>query len=116
MTLGDPKLPDRFWRKVKLDPDTQCWNWIGCKDPKGYGRFWYRGKNRWAHRVTKRFRRTAHHTCYNTSCVNPEHLQDVSRAKNSHFGHAPEYDSEAYKKYESYYQNHYEAQGVDAPF
>ena len=89
MTFGDPSLPERFWEKVIPIPFSGCWLWLAATDPKGYGFFWFKGKKRWAHRLTKRFRRTAHHKCYVTSCVNPDHLIDVSRAKNSSYGHSP---------------------------
>lgn len=89
MTLNDPRLPERYWEKVITEPNSGCWLWIGACDRKGYGKFWYDGKSRWAHRLTKRFRRTAHHKCWQTCCVNPDHLIDVSRAKNSYLGHCP---------------------------
>lgn len=87
MNFGDPSLPERFWRNVTPIPEAGCWLWIGPVDKKGYGRFWYKKKARWAHLVVKTFQLTAHHKCYINSCVNPDHLLDVSREINSHYGH-----------------------------
>jgi predicted glycosyl hydrolase (DUF1957 family) len=89
LTFGDVRLPERFWQKVITEPNSGCWIWLAGTDKKGYGFFWYKGKKRWAHRLVKRFRRTAHHTCFNTSCVNPDHLKDVARSVNSSYGHSP---------------------------
>ena len=88
MTFGDPRLPDRFWDKVITEPNSGCWIWLAATDKKGYGFFWYQGAKRWAHRLVKTFTQTAHHKCFNSGCVNPDHLIDVSREVNSGFGHA----------------------------
>lgn len=102
------RLTARFWGKVQPCERSGCWLWVAAQDRKGYGKFWFKGKSRWAHRLVKRFRRTAHHTCFTPNCVNPDHLQDVSRAKNSHFGHDP-----SMKKYLSWVEN---SESEQAPF
>lgn len=83
LRLYDPRLPERFWSKVMTEPNSGCWLWLGHVDNKGYGKYKHHGKAERAHRLTRRFRKTADHKCQNTSCVNPDHLQDVSRAQNS---------------------------------
>ena len=60
-----------------------CWLWIGCLNKKGYGYFWYRGKNIKAHRFSYRMfvaptesdKQILHRReCGNRNCVNPHHL------------------------------------------
>lgn len=73
---------DRFMSKVKKTED--CWIYIGQTD-NGYGRFWYKGKGKLAHRWIYEFlistippKMQIDHLCRNRSCVNPEHLEVVS--------------------------------------
>lgn len=87
MNFGDPCLPDRFWDKCIPVPECGCWLWLAFTDKKGYGKFWYQGKSRWAHLVTKPCKFTAHHKCYVNCCVNPCHIIDIPRDLNSMFGH-----------------------------
>lgn len=81
----------RFWRKVKKGSRDQCWEWLGVKTRKGYGHF--RGPDKkivYAHRYAyARLRgpvpknQTIDHLCFNTSCVNPWHMEIVSLAVNN---------------------------------
>lgn len=74
-------ISDRFWKKVEKTSD--CWNWVGCKDAKGYGEIGVGGKRgtAFAHRVSFELHNGqipvglhVLHRCDNPSCVRPDHL------------------------------------------
>ena len=83
-------LEERFWEKVKKTEG--CWFWLAYKVPTGHGRFRVGGKDGEmtpAHRVSYRLLKgeipkgmDLDHLCKNPSCVNPEHLEPVTRAEN----------------------------------
>ena len=87
-------VTDRFWPKVHKT-DT-CWLWIGAINPNGYGRFQYNGSIGYAHRWAYE---QAHgpipdgmdidHLCRVRHCVNPDHMEAVSRRKNILRGEHP---------------------------
>lgn len=76
-----------------------CYEWLGKKCHRGYGRFWWRGQWRQAHRmgwmwISRRGKlRTTEfeipeeaphldHKCNNRACVRKEHLQPVTAKRN----------------------------------
>jgi hypothetical protein len=78
---------DRFWAKV-AKTDT-CWLWVGAKSPYGYGRVRIDGKIQIAHRVSYALNGrelidglVIDHLCGVKSCVNPEHLEQVTQTEN----------------------------------
>jgi HNH endonuclease len=89
-----PGVADRFWAKVEIAGATDCWNWRGSisRGRLPYGKaFAYINKEKHslsAHRVAwaivhGRFP-YGHidHLCNNYTCVNPAHLDDVTRQEN----------------------------------
>lgn len=67
-----------------------CWVWQGCRDRKGYGKIHYNNRSQWVHRITYALfvgdieeGLVIHHTCFNSQCCNPAHLEKVSRNENS---------------------------------
>lgn len=92
---GLTALPSGFHAKVEIDNGTGCWNWQGNKNENGYGFvFVYLGHRNYAtviaHRVSYRVfvgeilpGMHIDHLCFNPSCVNPVHLEQVTAKENS---------------------------------
>lgn len=76
---------ERFWSKVKIGEPDECWEWMACKNSRGYGNIYWQGKSQLAHRVSMLIagevlcsRKEVAHLCHNPSCCNPEHLLQLS--------------------------------------
>lgn len=74
----------------KVEKTDGCWIWLGAKTPNGYGVFQIKGKHIYAHRYSYELETgkkipkglDIDHLCRHHSCVNPRHLEPVTRAEN----------------------------------
>lgn len=85
----NPDWTLRFWTKVHLPSDDGCWVWTASQNGTGYGALTIAGARKLAHRLAY-----AHlvgpipdgldldHLCRNRMCVNPAHLEPVTRREN----------------------------------
>ena len=78
----------RFLRKIGVSP-TGCWGWQAAILSNGYGMFFDGSKQVGAHRFSYRhfvgcipLGLDLDHLCRNRGCVNPDHLEPVSRKEN----------------------------------
>lgn len=85
--------PARFWAKVTTNPETGCWEWIAARNSKGYGIFGIDKRLHLSHRVAWQAYHgpivdelTVDHLCGVKVCVNPEHMEIVTRSVNARRG------------------------------
>ncbi|ALY09944.1 HNH endonuclease [Arthrobacter phage Chocolat] len=107
---------ERFWEKVEVKEDHECWPWTAYVDKsKGYGQFGVGGRDgglESAHRMAYRLAvgpigegMHIDHTCHNGSgcpggkecphrrCCNPAHLEQVTQEVNKARGEAGAYNA-----------------------
>lgn len=86
----------RFWNQMKLVPSrllpTFCWQWTGSIKTNGYGQYELRGETQ-AHRISYKLFHgwipkglDLDHLCRNRRCINPDHLEPVTRKINARRG------------------------------
>lgn len=87
-------LEIRFWAKVDKTPT--CWLWTGAINGNGYGHIKIDGRMLGAHRVSYELAGRSipagldiDHLCRVHRCVNPAHLEPVTRRVNSLRGVGP---------------------------
>lgn len=78
----------RFWSKVNMD--QPCWLWTGSLGDNGYGRFSDGERlvvaHRWSYEMAKGpvpEGLDLDHLCRVRNCVNPDHLEPVTRSENN---------------------------------
>lgn len=88
LTINDRRLPGNFWSKVRAS-DSGCWIWTGAVNSTGYPCFGIQGRSQLAHRVAYRTLvqpipagLEIDHLCRTPRCVNPQHLEPVTKAEN----------------------------------
>lgn len=82
----------RFWSYVDIkDNIEECWNWKGCTNKDGYGKFRCGINVISAHRFACMLKeRIPHgfqsqHLCNNPKCCNPNHLKPGTRLENTEY-------------------------------
>ena len=89
--IQPPTREERFWAKVDRRGDVECWPWLAASVKSGHGRFWTGGTYAVpAHRFAYELLvgpipedLTIDHLCRNPPCVNPGHMEPVTREENS---------------------------------
>lgn len=90
--MANSTLPvmERFMNSISPEPNSGCWLWTAAiANPQGYGRIGKDGKDNYAHRVSYELfvgpipdGLQLDHLCRMRSCVNPQHLEPVTRQVN----------------------------------
>lgn len=90
-----PTTDERFWQKVDRGEPDECWKWTAAHMPQGYGTFaisntadtsTFIGAHRYAYQALVGpipDGLTLDHLCRNPACVNPAHLEPVTREENN---------------------------------
>jgi hypothetical protein len=98
-------VADRMQPKTAIMPNG-CWEWTGALDGSGYSMMWYEGRCRRAHVVMYELTKgkipkglQIDHTCHKPAdceggdgcrhrrCINPDHLEAVTKQENGKRGH-----------------------------
>lgn len=89
VTFGDPRLPARFWSKVRVTTDG-CWMWTAGTNGRGYGCYYHGKTTKRAHGVAYETLvgpvpegKQLDHLCRQRLCANPSHLEPVTNRENT---------------------------------
>ena len=82
-------LRDRFFDKVLVRGEDECWPWQAARDDHGYGKFFFQGQMVTAHRVAFYLAtgelpkdKEIIHSCDYPPCQNDAHLSPATHAQN----------------------------------
>jgi len=83
-------VEERFWEKVDIGEENECWEWMASKNRAGYGKFRLNDRTWRAHRVAWMLTHgpipeglCVCHSCDHPRCCNPAHLWLGSVAENN---------------------------------
>ncbi len=74
---------NKFWKKVNIKEENECWNWIGALDSGGHGHLVHKEKDFKARKISWLIHHgnfpdgNIYNTCNNQICVNPKHLSNI---------------------------------------
>lgn len=93
MLVASDRDMKRFWSKVRINPETGCWEWAGAKLDGGYARLSWPKNGKAGHIRAHRLAyeqfvgpipegKVLDHLCRVRHCVNPAHLEPVTIVEN----------------------------------